>query len=202
MIEFLFVSLLFVFMLALTFNAVIAMSVQQYLSYAAFMAARAYQAGTETPANQSANAAATLARFVSGVNAATLASSGQVSGNFEVRFPMFSAKPVAIVRNLVVPKPAMYSYGSGGVVESSDVYIGMEFDVAFVSIPLGPSFNGLQKLSLEAKSYLGREPTQMECEGFFEKFYGYYVNGINDPTNPTGRAKAANLYLNMDDNGC
>lgn len=200
MIEFIFVSLVFVFMLVLTFNAVIAMSVQQYLSYAVFMAARAYQAGTEVPENQSSNAAATLARFMRDVPVASLASSGNASGSFEVRFPMFRTKPVAVVTKLVIPRPTPYSYGAGGVVEADDLFVGAEFDVSFVSLPLGPSFQNLQRLSLKARSYLGREVTQSECEGFFERFYRFYE--VNDSTNGAGRARAQNLFLHMDDNGC
>lgn len=197
MIEFLFVSLLFVFMLSLTFNAVIAMSVQQYLSYAAFLSARAYQAGADNPQNQSMNAALVMSRFIKGVSPSALASSGTLNGAFEVRFPMFNLKPVAIVTDIRIPPPQDYTYGSGGVSENnSSSAISIDFKVAFVSLPLGPNF--AQTLELEAKSYLGREATQEECRGFFNAFYQYYQ--VSAPT--SGQSSARNLYLNMDDNGC
>ena len=166
------VMVLFVSMLSITFNAVMAFSLHQYFSYVAFMGARALQAAGSTPADQRSRAVQTLRHYIPGMDN-NLESSGFV---YKTGGRVLATD---IVGN-IVPTPGATPPESGYPTEGSSGTRGVviRFKVPFVSLPIGPSMRGaLQTLDMEVVSYLGREPNRNECLDFFRAFFSLHASG-------------------------
>lgn len=198
LIEFAFVSVLFIFMLVLTFNAILAFCVHQYISYAAFMGARAYQASTDTPGRQVANAKAAFAQLIPGLSA------GQVAS--EMSFPVFfkkfsSRKALARIVGVRIDSPQTNTFGLRG--QSSFTVI---FDVPFAELPLGSEVGAqIASIRLKTQSSLGREVTVEECNDYFKARYMKVLEPIKQAGAPGlagGGGGAYDYWKNMDDNGC
>ncbi len=181
MVEFLVVSIFFVFMLAMSYQAVIIFTVHQYLYYASFMAARAYQTGANTPAEQRANALSALKSYLPAKSVYSM----PLSGTFELslnddpdsnlRFEHFGT--VGRVVSLYIPVPKNNDYGPGAVTEKidggsqGDQFIGVKVKIPFVSIPLGEAIRrDYGVIEVSGYSFLGREVTKAECRSWFEAF--------------------------------
>ena len=192
-IEFALVSVIFIFMLVVTFNAILAFSMQQYLSYAAFMAARAYQASGTSPDQQRQAARKVLSRYIP-----DLPSTDNFSGlGHPIKFKNF-AKPLGFVVGIAIPEAQEGDYGQAG--PSSSKYIGISFRVPFAELPLGQEVRdrfGL--ITLETRSFLGREVSQNECRGFFRGFFGKFKPSGANPANSLSDEESAFF---MEDNGC
>ncbi|MBS1983990.1 MAG: hypothetical protein JST16_07435 [Bdellovibrionales bacterium] len=197
-IEFVFVSVLFVFMLVLTFNAILAFTVHQYMSYAVFMAARAYQASADSPQTQVANAKATLAQYIPDLTANQIAP--QMS--HKVFFPQFTKRKalanITAVR-IVPPQEDLVGFrGPSGIT--------VEFEVPFAELPLGSAVGKeMARISLTAKSALGREVTVQECKGFFQRRFSAIIEPIRSAGAPGLKSSSGgpnDLWHSMEDNGC
>lgn len=173
-VEFAFVSMIFIFMLVLTFNTVVAFSVHQYLSYVTFMAARAYQAGNGSPQEQRTKALETFQRYIPQLGGLSPAPGAaiDVSAN-PVRFNNFK-KDLALIKKVYIPVVAENKdFGSGAAMDrnvagTSDRYVGLDFEVPFAQFPLGAELrNRFGRISLTTRSFLGREVSQRECRRFF-----------------------------------
>lgn len=193
-IEFALVFTLFMFMLVLTVNATIAFCTQQYMSYAVFMAARAYQAGGATESDNFSRAIQTLRSYVPNLPA------DSASGlNIPLKLPNLS-KPIATVRELRIQKTEPYDYGGPG--SRAGVGIELMFDVPFVDMPLNPAMKAnFSKISLRASSFFGREVSQSECKDYFPNFLTQFV------IEKSGIQQAYESFVstyggNMEDNGC
>jgi hypothetical protein len=187
LIEFIFVFILFLNLLLLTFNAVLAFAVQQYISYAVFMAARAFQAASVTPADQATAAKMAFGKLVNDF--------GHSLANPKVlSFTTFNRPALATEIELVVPvDPASIRYGTG--MPNDDHYIRATFKVPLVMMPLGQMSQSFFEIDLQAVSYLGREPTRQECFDFFKVFWDLYKV-------PGGNAWVDQQWKDMDDNNC
>ncbi len=198
LVEFALVSILFIFLLVITFNSIIAFSVQQYLAYATFMSARAYQAAKASPAEQSAAARVVFSQFIPNL---PLSGNDFGSPGFPIRFPLFS-KPLGFVQRLRIPEPTEGDYGAA--IPNNARFVGLTFSVPLAELPLGEEIRSrLAFVNLETQSFLGREVTESECRAFFRGFLGKYllsgasavprhVQFMQDPRSP----------LLMEDNGC
>jgi hypothetical protein len=198
LVEFALVSILFIFLLVITFNSIIAFSLQQYLAFATFMSARAYQAAGENSTEQVTAARAVLSQYIPG-----LPTSGDQFGSpgFAIQFPLFS-KPLGFVRQINIPRGENGKYGSE--IPSGSRFIGISFVVPLAEVPLGEEVRTqLGFVSLQTQSFLGREVSSEECRAFFKGFLTKYIlsgaNAVprhiefmNDPRSP----------LLMEDNGC
>jgi len=154
-VEFAFVSFIFLNLFFLTLNGILAFSVHQYISFATFMAARAYQASDSTPALQAANARATL------------------EGYFAI--PGIK-KEMARVNRIEIPlanSPTRYGYG----VPEPGAQIKVVFQVPLFQFPLGPASRDFGWIQMESVSFLGREPTVQECGTFFQTMWTFYGGG-------------------------
>ncbi len=187
LVEFALVSMLFVFMMVVTFNAVIAFSVHQYISYAVFMAARAYQASGDNLDSSATSAIETLKQF-------SLTGNGK-----ELEFKLFG-RPVATINSISVPRAQNFDYSKSG--PSEDLFVGVNFEVPFVTLPLGENMRrDFASVKLEARSFLGREPSRDECLDYFKRFLNHFaldsspVSGLNKSFNDKN-------FKFMDDNGC
>jgi hypothetical protein len=181
MMEFALVIIVFLNLLIISYNSVLAFGVQQYFSYVAFLSARALQASSETPAGQTERAKKVMSRFIPGT---TLTFSG-------------SSRPIA--KNIVkyVPDAANIPYGIKGPQREREVRI--SFEVPLFELPFFSLSDLFPTLKLEAKSYLGREATRSECRAFFKKFYEYFLpTGIPN----RGATGVSNGWAGMDDNDC
>ena len=187
-IEFVFVILAFLNLLVVTINATMAFAVQQYMSYATFMAARAYQASNLTPQKQAEAARTVLESYIFN-NAADL--------NAKVfRFHNDpNGKGTAREVTIEVPDPSGTPGAYGQTPPSPGFRIKVDFKVPLFQLPFGPSVKALDLVwvSFSAVSYLGREPTVSECRSFFENFYNYYT--------PNGK-DGKDGWVGMDDNNC
>jgi hypothetical protein len=191
LIEFALVSIIFIFMLVVTLNGILAFSIQQYLSYAVFMSARAYQAAAKDPEEQRKNALMTLESLVPNF---------RENGNFDVQFPSFGTRSLATVTQVEIPDPQVGDYGPAGVGAKA---IRMVFDVPLAPLPLGDTIRAnFGKIQLEAESFLGREVTQSECRSFFKSFIGKFrISGASDVQSKND--VFVNEYSHyMEDNGC
>ena len=202
MIEFLFVSTLFILMLLISYNSVIAFSLQQYMSWITFMGARSFQAAAATPAAQEAAARRTLHDY--GIDD---------SGKFMMKD--FSDNALAQIVKVVVPSGATAEIGGYSLSEGPNptnasagtgkmIAIQASFrlmaNVPFLS---GSSSTGsLGTIVLWSKSYLGREPTTMECQKFFGSFLKKYTDALSSAGAPSSVHGATSLAPNMEDNGC
>lgn len=152
-IEFIFVFFAFIFFLSMSYNAVVSFAVYQYLSYANFMAARAYQASRATPEAQNQAARDVMRVYVPGIK----------PGSQNTPFAFSSKRPLARIRRWEVPLPDPR-------VELP--YI-LEFDVPFLTLPLGEEIKqSFGTLRLKTTLMMGREPARSECRAFFVRFFG------------------------------
>ncbi len=154
-IEFAFVSFIFLNLFLLTLNGILAFSVHQYISFATFMAARAYQASDSTVQDQSQNAQDTIKSYFNlpGIR-----------------------KEMARIKSIEIPdgsRPTKHGYK----VPEPGAQIRVVFEVPLFQFPLGPASRDYGWITMESISYLGREPTVRECGTFFEAFWKYYGGG-------------------------
>jgi len=185
-VEFALISVLFVALLLVTFNAVVAFAVHEYLSYAAFMSARALQASDETPERQADKALLAMAQYLPGFNGGTLAA---------LQFPGLGK---AVARNVAVQVQPSQTYGPGG--PANRAFVRVTFDVDFLTLPLGKTGLGnLKTLRLETRSNLGREVSRKECMGFFQSFLKKYA--VDDGSSNSQNFVNGN-YGSMEDQGC
>jgi hypothetical protein len=178
LLEFLFVSVFFIFLLALTYQSVIVFTMHQYISYVTFMAARAYQAAGPNPGDQRARAFQTLKAY--------LPAESLIQKNLDpsrlqelpdgpssnLEFENFGR--VGQLDAVYIPVPAADSdFGPGAVIDQSgsgqqDNWIGVKMRVPFVTLPLGTDLrSSFGYLTIAAYSYLGREVTTSECREYF-----------------------------------
>ncbi len=199
MVEFALVSVVFLFLVVLTLNAIIAFSVYQYVSYAAFLSARALQAGATSPTQQNAAACSTLAQLLPGLSGISGSSCNGAKGM--LTFSHFK-KPLARINRISIPdanafKPQAGSLTSGTANTADttrDVII--QFEVDFLTIPLSGDLSEFQTIAMTAKSSLGREVTQSECLSYFENFLDPFI------LRNKAKLKSEQWHKNMDDNGC
>lgn len=205
-VEFAFISLIFLFMLVLTLNIVLAFCYQQYFSFAAFMAARAYQASDQTPDEQYERAVLTLHRYIPKLSEKLPSSAALGTDiNHPVIFEGFLREGVVLRRVDILPKPKEGNFGpippiEGGGSGSQAAFIGLTFEVPMAQIPLGQRFEKLRTIELEARSYLGREASESEVKRFFLNFFTATGAGFPENSYPKG-PDAEKLSLNMSDNG-
>lgn len=198
LIEFAFVSVLFIFMLVLTFNSILAFSIHQYISYAAFMGARAYQASAETPQTQVQNAKTAFAQLIPGLSASEVGP----GMSFPVFFRKFSErKALARIVSVTIDSPQEGVYGTRGNSQFKVV-----FDVPFAELPLGSEVGKqIAAIRLTTQSSLGREVTHQECKDYFRGRYMKILQPIKAAGAPglsAGSGYAYDLWENMEDNGC
>jgi Flp pilus assembly protein TadG len=205
-VEFALVSILFIFLLVVTFNGILAFGTQQYFSYVAFMSARAYQAAGATPETQVQAARQTLAAYIPNLNASMINQNLGEPG-LRIQFDTFGQRPIAFVKRIVVPDAVIGSYSS---VEGLDrdagnqaqnpalpgslpVAIQIEFKVPFATMPLGKeAAEKIGYITMYAQSYLGRQVTKSECRQFFSGFLEKFL--------VPNRSFQFPQY--MEDNGC
>lgn len=197
LIEFAFVSVLFIFMLVITFNAILAFVAHQYISYATFMAARAYQASADMPQRQVENAKETFAQYIPGLTG-TQVNTGM---SFPVVFERFSPRKIfARITGVQISSPTPMTYGMRA---ESEILV--SFEVPFAQLPLGSAIGSqISFLKLTARSSLGREVTAAECQAYFRSRYEKVLNSIKEaPGLKSGNAGyVQGLWKNMEDNGC
>ncbi len=189
------VSLLFVFMVVLTVNAILAFSVQQYLSYAAFMAARAYQAAGSAPDDSKIAAQLTLASYIPGLPPAE-----SVSGlGFPLKFKSFP-RPLAFITQFSIPAPRAGDYGASATALRANP-IQIKFRVPFAVIPIGEEIRRrFQFIEMSAQSYLGREVSTVECRAFFQGFLNKFR--LQGPAAQKNNDFSNENSIYMEDNGC
>jgi hypothetical protein len=174
-VEFIFVFIAFIFFLSLSYNTVVSFAVYQYLSYATFMTARAYQASRDDPNAQLQAAIRTMNIYVPDVP------QGQGSTKFG-----FSARTLATIKKFETPSA---SQNSGNVTQP----FRLTFEVPLITVPLGKDLKrDFGTITLSTESNLGREPTKKECEVFFQKFFSKFFKGGNN----------LHTWEGMEDNGC
>jgi len=192
LVEFALVSLFFLVMVIVSINVVFAFVVQQYLAYATFMAARSYQAAAESPAKQRENACNTFKRFIPSLTECTT-STGAV-----LNFASLGSRQVAVIRGVQIPAPVAHQHGTGAVQDrTNNNYIGLTFEVPFFKTNFGNFASSFPSLTLNSRSFLGREVSTEECGDYFNKFYNAF-RPSGAPTTGIGGAQAAHMY----DNGC
>lgn len=188
-IEFAVVSVIFVAMLFLSYNAVMAFAFQQYVAHAVFMSARSYQAAHATPSTQELAARSALQLYLPGLD------SGKVRlGSSSIR---------ADIINVIIPPadPAAVRTGSG-TPANYGATIKVVFEMPLAALPLGKGdWDSVKKIRLEAASFLGREPTRVECINYFSQLLSSLViSGA-----PAGHGNAMrndSTTFAMFDNGC
>ena len=197
LIEFALVSIIFIFLLVLTFNAILAFSVQQYLSYATFMSARAYQAAGDNPADQVARARGILSQFIPGLPPPGTDNFG--SPGLPIKFSLFP-RPIAFLQQIQIPDPQPGDEGAG--IPDPPRAIRLVFNMPLAQIPLGQLVRErLGLIRLESQSFLGREVSTQECRGFFRGFLSSYrIPGA--PANHQNFVGSPSSSLLMEDNGC
>lgn len=186
-IEFAVVSMVFVAMLFLSYNAVMAFAFQQYVAHAVFMSARVFQASQETPQTQETRAKIALNNYLPGLDG------GQIRlGNSSIR---------ANVISVDVPTALDVPTGSGKPTDSSTA-IRVVFEMPLAALPLGDGdWNAIKKIRLEASSFLGREPTEVECYGYFDQL----LKALIIPGAPSYHQRAmedSKTSHALTDNGC
>ena len=173
-VEFIFVFIAFIFFLSLSYNAVVSFAVYQYLSYATFMSARAYQASRDDPNAQLEAATRTMKIYVPNVS----------PGSGSTPFGFSSKRKLATITNFSTP-----SVNSGNV----RTPFRLEFEVPLITVPLGQDLKKtFGTLNLSTQSNLGREPTKKECQFFFQEFFSKFFRGGN----------SLHSWEGMEDNGC
>lgn len=197
LIEFAFVSVLFVFMLGLTFNAILAFCVHQYVSYATFMASRALQASAGTPTAQRQAAQIAFAQLIPGLSPAAVGP----SMNFNVYFPKFSQrKSLATILGVQIPSPREGAYGL-----RDDTTLTVTFNVPLTEgLPVGSELaSQFARVQLTAQSSLGREVTVKECQDYMRNRFTPILEAVK-PRFGGGNVPEAvsKQWVNMDDTGC
>lgn len=172
-VEFALVSIIFLNLFLLTLNGVLAFTVHQYISYATFMAARAFQASHETPQGSYQAAEETLA------------------GYFDM--PGVAKELARVTSQYIPPNPENVPFGVRKPTE--DMKIRVEFQVPLLPFQLGEMTEDFGWITLESVSYLGREPSVQECRSFFQNFYRFYKRG-------SGTGGVSWQDKGMDDNNC
>jgi len=206
-LEFALVSIFFIFLLVVTYNAVVGFSVHQYFSYVVFQSARSFQASRESPQRQQSAALETLQSFIPALN--------QTGSGLDIPvvFESFRRLPVATIRAAVIPVAQEWDYGDYGPGEltASGIparSVALEFDVPFVTLPIGDLGEGLEVIRMRAASFLGRENTQFECRSFFDYFLESFsfqsmgVSGAPGDVQSRNRDFARQFSWAMEDNGC
>jgi hypothetical protein len=174
-VEFIFVFIAFIFFLSLSYNTVVSFAVYQYLSYATFMSARAYQAGREDPNSQLEAATRTMQIYVPNVT----------PGSSPTPFGFSSKRTLATITSFTTPSVN----SEFGDVNKPFV---LEFEVPLITVPLGQDLKKeFGTIKLKTQSNLGREPTQKECQSFFQKFFSNFSRG-----------SSLHTWEGMEDNGC
>jgi hypothetical protein len=181
MMEFALVILIFLNLLVITYNSVLAFGVQQYFSYVAFLSARALQASSDSPAGQYQRAQKTMAQFISGPTLTFNGSRRAIASNIRVYIPDAESMP----------------YGIKGPAPDREVRI--DFEVPLFELPFFSLSDLFPKLKLQAKSYLGREATRQECQQFFRRFWDYYLPAAIPNR---GKKGVKDAWAGMDDNDC
>jgi hypothetical protein len=175
-VEFIFVFIAFIFFLSLSYNAVVSFAVYQYLSYATFMTARAYQASRDDPAAQLEAAKKTMAIYVSNVQ----------PGSGSTPFGFSRNKTLATITAFTTPTPNPGNFLTP---------FRLDFEVPLITVPLGQDLKrDFGTLKLSTQSSLGREPTKAECVNFFKSFIQKFLRGGGGP--------AGHSWEGMEDNGC
>lgn len=173
-IEFALVLFAFIFFLSVSYNAVVSFVVYQYLSYATFMSARAYQAARQDEGEQLSAAEKTMAVYVPGVK----------PGPQNTRYAYSATRTLARITAFTTP--------TAGKVDQKFT---LEFEVPFVTLPIGEGFRrDFGTIKLTATSLLGREPNASECRQFFREAFDR-LRG-NRPMNVQHNSEG------MEDNGC
>jgi len=188
-VEFALVSVFFIFMLILTFNAVLAFTVHQYFSYVTFMSARAYQAAGDTPQDSALRARETMKRLIPGL---PLSQSALSSMNFSFTFDLFG-KELAVVDSVVIPSPDDQVFGMAN--PASPIQI--NFRVPLVQFPISQELQQqFAFISLKSESYLGREVSRSEVKKYFSSFFNaWLVPGVSAGNIVSGYSEY------MEDNG-
>ena len=175
-VEFIFVFIAFIFFLSLSYNAVVSFAIYQYLSYATFMTARAYQAGREDPNAQLEAAKRTMQIYVPNVS----------PGAGSTPFGFSPKRSLATITAFTTPT---VNSSSG----EAKTPFRLEFEVPLITVPLGQDLKRqFGTLKLSTQSNLGREPTQKECQDFFKSFFSKFFRGGN----------SLHTWEGMEDNGC
>jgi hypothetical protein len=185
-VEFIFVILAFLNLFVVTFNATMAFAVQQYVSYATFMAARAFQASNESPPIQRASAEAVLRGYLF---------MSPADADEEVFRFGGTGKGAARDIKWEIPDANADLPAFGQMPPQPGRRIRVQFKVPLFQLPFGELSKDWAWVPLEAVSYLGRDPTIEECRKFFESFYNYYRRGGGAEAGPGG-------WVGMDDNNC
>ncbi len=181
LMEFALVIFIFLNLLVVTYNSVLAFATQQYLSYVAFLSARAFQASSENPEGQQTRAQTVLDRLLPGDR---------------LQVPKFN-RVLAYNIKKYVPEASSVPYGTRSPTPAREVRI--QFEVPLFQLPFFSLSENFPSLYLEARSYLGREPTRAECRAYFQRFYNYFLpTGI--PTR--GVPEVSTAWTGMDDNDC
>ncbi|MEZ4814695.1 MAG: hypothetical protein R3A80_05750 [Bdellovibrionota bacterium] len=150
-IEFIFVFFAFIFFLSMSYNAVISFAVYQYLSYANFMAARAYQPARTGKLDQRNAAISAMGVYVPGIEV----------GSQNTLFAFSSKRPLARIRLWAVPEP-----------DSQNLPFILQFEVPFLTLPLGDDIKQtFGTLTLKTTVMLGREPSRDECRFYFSNLF-------------------------------
>lgn len=206
LVEFALVSILFFFMIVLTLNAILIFGTHQYLSYAAFLTARAFQASAPTQEQQLGNACQVMARMLDQKQLASCGGGGLLSGlNIPLRFELFQ-KRLATISSIRMPLRVNANESVGVTVLTGDAQDAVENNNPYAVIiqykaPLVqfPIFEGLQEfinVPMVAKSSLGRETTSEECRIWFDKFFKNANTRVGNPP------PASDMSQYMEDNGC
>jgi hypothetical protein len=175
-IEFIFVFIAFIFFLSLSYNAVVSFAVYQYLSYATFMTARAYQASRDDPNKQLEAATRTMKIYVPNVS----------PGSGSTPFGFSAKRKLATITAFITPN---VNSNTGNVTTP----FRLEFEVPLITVPLGQDLKKeFGTLKLSTQSNLGREPTKKECQMFFQKKFQDFFRGGNN----------LHTWEGMEDNGC
>lgn len=186
-IEFAIVSMVFVSMLFLSYNAVMAFAFQQYVAHAVFMSARAYQAAQANPLEQELRANNTLENYLPGLQSKKIR-----LGNSSIRADVISVQ---------MPSALGVPMGSGKPTDAGTA-IRVVFEMPLTALPLGSGdWDSVKKIRLEASSFLGREPTNAECVNYFSRL----LKTLTLPNAPTWhKAAMENMRTAyaMTDNGC
>lgn len=150
-IEFIFVFFAFIFFLSMSYNAVISFAVYQYLSYANFMAARAYQPARNGKFDQRNSAVRAMRVYVPGIEL----------GTQDTLFAFSQKRPLARITSWSVPEP-----------DALGLPFLLTFEVPFLTLPLGDDIKrDFGELTLKTTVMLGREPSKEECQAYFEDLF-------------------------------
>ena len=130
-IELAMVLFVFIAMLSVTYNAVVAFSVHQYMAYAAFMSARALQSSHNSPLEQRQSAVQSLRNYLPQLDPNSLKADSL----------MDHTGKAALAQNISVSIQPGVNPESG--LPQEDVKgVQINFQVPFIRLPLGEEFRG------------------------------------------------------------